>query len=105
MQTLVLLIILRGKLSIPSANITSISDVDGVTSSQIRIVAVPSSPDIIPLRNNILEIDLPNSTVNGKVDTATSSSGSSVATTSTAVTTGDTSSSYISTGTSSSSGY
>ena len=96
---------IAGKVSIPSANITSISDVDGVTSSQIRIVAVPSSPDIIPLRNNILEIDLPNSTVTGKVDTATSSSGSSVATTSTAVTTADTSTSYISTGTSSSSGY
>ena len=96
---------IAGKVSIPSANITSISDVDGATSTQIRIVAVPSSPDIIPLRNNILEIDLPNSTVNGKVDTATSSSGSSVATTSTAVTTADTSTSYISTGTSSSSGY
>ena len=44
---------IAGKLSIPSANITSISDVDGVTSSQIRIVAVPSSPDIIPLRNKM----------------------------------------------------
>ena len=96
---------IAGKVSIPSANITSISNVDGATSTQIRIVAVPSSPDIIPLRNNILEIDLPNSTVTGKVDTATSSSGSSVATTSTAVTTADTSTSYISTGTSSSSGY
>ena len=95
----------KRQVTIPSANITSISNVDGATSTQIRIVAVPSSPDIIPLRNNILEIDLPNSTVNGKVDTATSSSGSSVATTSTAVTTADTSTSYISTGTSSSSGY
>ena len=94
-----------GLITIPSAKITSISNVDGSESTTIRVVAIPRSSDIIPLRNTILEIDLTNSTIGSKVDTTISSSGSAATTTSAAVTTASTSSRYITTGASSSSGY
>ena len=42
---------------------------DGDASSQIRITAVPDSKDIVPLRNQILEIDFINTRVTGEVDT------------------------------------
>ena len=94
-----------GLITIPSAKINSISDVDGSESTTVRVVAIPRSSDIIPLRNTILEIDLNNSTIGSKVDTTISSSGSAATTTSAAVTTASTSSRYITTGASSSSGY
>tara|TARA_B100000902_G_scaffold4264_2_gene5456 strand:+ start:2343 stop:4241 length:1899 start_codon:yes stop_codon:yes gene_type:complete len=94
-----------GLITIPSAKITSISNVDGSESTTVRVVAIPRSSDIIPLRNTILEIDLSNSTIGSKVDTTISSSGSAATTTSAAVTTASTSSRYITTGASSSSGY
>ena len=94
-----------GLITIPSAKIISISDVDGVASTVVRVVAIPRSSDIVPLRNTILEIDLNNSTIGSKVDTTVSSSGSATTSTSTAVTTANTTTRYISTGASSSSGY
>ena len=42
---------------------------DGLTSRSIRFVIVPESKDIKSVRNQILNIDLVNSTVAGKVDT------------------------------------
>jgi hypothetical protein len=65
--------------------ITTISDVDGAASSIIRITASPDSNDIVPVRNQILEIDFVNSTVTGEVDTVAtgdSAAGSSYNTTS-----------------------
>ena len=94
-----------GLITIPSAKINSISNVDDSESSVVRVVAIPRSSDIIPLRNTILEIDINNSTIGSKVDTTVSSSGSAATTTSSAVTTASTSSRYITTGASSSSGY
>lgn len=94
-----------GLITIPSVKINSISNVDDSESSVVRVVAVPRSSDIIPLRNTILEIDINNSTIGSKVDTTVSSSGSAATTTSSAVTTASTSSRYITTGASSSSGY
>ena len=93
-----------GKVTISSANITTISNVDGSSSTVIRVVATPSSSDVIPLRNDILEIDIANSTVSGAVDNITSSAGSTTTTSSSSVTTASTSSSYVSSS-SSSSGY
>ena len=58
-----------GKLTINGIFITSVSDVDGASSTVIRITAVPDSLDIVPLRNQILEIDFTNTTVTGEVDT------------------------------------
>ena len=63
-----------GQVVLTSANITSISNVDGATSTIIRVFAIPSSNDIVPVRNQILEIDTTNSTVNGEVDAVESGS-------------------------------
>ena len=94
----------NGKIVISSANITSISNVDSATSSVIRVVANPSSYDVVPLRNDILEIDLSNSTVTGAVDNITSSAGSSTTSSSSSVTTAATTTTYVSSS-STSSGY
>ena len=58
----------NGEIVLTSANITSISNVDGAASTQIRIFAIPSSNDIVPVRNQVLEIDTANSTITGEVD-------------------------------------
>ena len=57
-----------GEVILTSANITSISNVDGATSTQIRVFAIPSSNDIVPVRNQVLSIDTSNSTITGEVD-------------------------------------
>ena len=57
-----------GEIILTSANITSISNVDGAASTQIRVTTIPSSNDIIPVRNQVLEIDTTNSTITGSVD-------------------------------------
>jgi len=59
----------NGIVAISSINIGVVSDVDEMPSLKIRFTAVPNSKDIIPLRQQILEIDLVNSTVVGEVDT------------------------------------
>ena len=88
-----------GVIKINNINITSISNVDAATSLQIRIVVSPSSNDIVPVRNQILEIDFANSTITASADTQ-SSSGSSISTsgsgtsTTTTVSTSGGSSSY-----------
>ena len=58
-----------GKISINGIYITDVSDVDGATSTQIRVTATPDSKDIVPVRNQLLEIDFTNSTITGEVDT------------------------------------
>jgi len=57
-----------GEVILTSANITSISNVDGATSTQIRVFAIPSSNDIVPVRNQVLSIDTSNSSITGEVD-------------------------------------
>jgi hypothetical protein len=74
-----------GEIILTSANITSISNVDGAVSTRVRITTIPNSNDIVPVRNQTLEIDTINSTVNGAVDTIASGSsqaGTSFTTTS-----------------------
>ena len=58
-----------GKIVTDGINITSVAAVDGASSTQIRITAVPDSKDIVPVRNQILEIDFTNTSVTGEVDT------------------------------------
>ena len=78
----------NGTVSINSVKITAVSDVDGETSNNIRITTIPSSNDIVPVRNQILEIDLVNSTVTGQVDnTTTTGVGYTTTTSGTASTT------------------
>jgi len=74
-----------GELILTSANITSISNVDGAVSSVIRVTTTPSSNDVVPVRNQVLSIDVANSTITGSVDTIESGSsqaGTSYTTTS-----------------------
>ena len=105
-----------GLIILNSLNISSISDVDGATSTQVRLIVQPDSNDVIAVRNQVLEIDLTNSTISANVDTvATGSSGAGVGVsttssyTGTSNTAGSTSTSSTSTssssGSSSSSGY
>jgi hypothetical protein len=69
-----------GEVVLTSANITSISNVDGAASTQIRVTVSPSSNDIVPVRNQVLQIDTANSSVGGEIDAV--ESGSSAAGTS-----------------------
>ena len=71
---------IAGKITIGSINITTISNVDGAASSIIRVTSVPDSKDVIPVRNQVLEIDFVNTTVTGDEDTI--STGDSAAGTS-----------------------
>jgi hypothetical protein len=74
-----------GQVVLTSAHITSISNVDGAASTKVRIFATPDSNDIVPVRNQILEIDTINSTVSGSVDeieSGSSQAGTSYTTTS-----------------------
>ena len=73
----------NGLITIGSITITGVAEVDGTTSSQIRITVLPNSNDITPVRNQILEIDLTNTTYDGSVD-ATASTGVGYVTTTTA---------------------
>jgi hypothetical protein len=57
-----------GAVVLTSAQLTSISNVDGATSTLVRVFATPSSNDIVPVRNQVLEIDTSNSSVTGEVD-------------------------------------
>ena len=75
----------NGLVTLTSLNITSVSNVDGVASTKIRVIVKPDSNDVIAVRNQVLEIDLGNTTISGGVDTIAtggSSAGVGVATTS-----------------------
>ena len=58
----------NGTISTTALLISAVSDIDGASSTQIRITAIPKSNDVIPVRNQILEIDLVNTTTGGTVD-------------------------------------
>jgi len=74
-----------GQIILTSAHLTSISNVDGATSTRVRVFVIPKSNDIVPVRNQTLSIDTANSSVTGEVDTVESGSsqaGTSYVTTS-----------------------
>ena len=79
-----------GKITINGIYITTISNVDGATSSQIRITIVPDSTDIVPVRNQLLDIDFVNTSITGESDTIATgdSSAGSTYVTSTSYSTG-----------------
>jgi hypothetical protein len=87
----------NGLITIGSITITGVAEVDGTTSSQIRITVLPNSNDITPVRNQILEIDLTNTTYDGSVDATASTGVGYVTTTTSAGTTTTTVSSVSST--------
>ena len=57
-----------GEIILTSSNISSISNVDGSSSARIRVTVLPSSNDIVPVRNQVLSIDTANSTISGSID-------------------------------------
>ena len=54
-----------GKIALTNINITAVSNASGT----ITVTVNPSSNDIVPVRNQILEIDTSNMTVTGEADT------------------------------------
>ena len=72
----------NGIIKINSILITSVSNVDGSASTQFRLTVLPDSNDVIPVRNQLLEIDTVNTSDVGTVDqTATTGRGYTVTTT------------------------
>ena len=82
-----------GIVTVLPINMLSVSNVDGLASTQIRITAIPNSLDVVPVRNQILELDLVNTRISASVDATTSTgvgyttSTDSTGTTTTTVTT------------------
>ncbi len=64
-----------GVVTINSLHVTSVSNVDGATSSAIRLTVIPNSVDVVPVRNQVLEIDETNTTVSVSADTYDTTSG------------------------------
>ena len=93
---------LDGTISTSSLFISAVSNVDGASSTQIRMTVIPNSNDIVPVRNQILEIDLVNTTTGGNVDAqattglgyTTTTSGTTSTTTVTTPSSSSTSSAY-----------
>ena len=52
-----------GAITLNSMNIVSISNIDGAASTVIKLTVVPSSNDIVPVRDQIVEMDIANSRI------------------------------------------
>ena len=63
-----------GEIVLTAAHLTSVSNVDGATSTVVRVFVIPNSNDVVPVRNQVLQIDTANSTVTGEVDAIESGS-------------------------------
>ena len=74
----------NGTIAINAIIITGVADVDNTSSNQIRITVIPNSYDITPVRNQILEIDLTNTTITAGVDATAATGVGYTTTTSTA---------------------
>ena len=59
----------NGQITINSLNVSSISNIRGESSSVIEITVTPSSNDVVPVRNQIVEIDIANSNITVAEDT------------------------------------
>ena len=65
----------NGTIVLNSLHISSVSDVDGSTSTAVRLTIVPNSVDIKPVRNQVLEIDETNTTTTVTADDFDTTSG------------------------------
>ena len=90
-----------GIISLFPMNFLSVSNVSGIISTKVRLTAVPDSYDIVPVRNQILELDLNNTRVSASVDAITSTGQGYVTTTTSTGTTTTTVSTATSTASSS----
>ena len=58
-----------GQITLNSLDVASISNIRGVISKVIELTVPPNSNDVVPVRDQILEIDVSNSIVNVSQDT------------------------------------
>lgn len=61
-----------GEVVLDKISIASVENYDSVVQSEIRITCKPKSNDIVPVRDQILEIDSINTAITGEVDTVSS---------------------------------
>ena len=57
-----------GEINLNSLNITTIQDIRGEASTSIELIVKPNSNDIVPVRDQIIEIDVENSIVVVEID-------------------------------------
>ena len=57
-----------GAITLNSMNIVSISNIDGVASTVIQLTVVPNSNDVVPVRDQIVEMDIANSRITVTAD-------------------------------------
>ncbi len=58
-----------GQITLNSFNIASISNIRGSTSTVIELTVTPNSNDVVPVRDQIVELDIANSTITVTADT------------------------------------
>ncbi len=58
-----------GQITLTSLNITNVEDIRGEDSTSIELTVKPSSNDIVPVRDQIIELDIENSSVTVQIDT------------------------------------
>ena len=58
-----------GQITINSLNVASISNIRGSTSTVIELTVTPDSNDVVPVRDQIVEIDVANSSITVTADT------------------------------------
>jgi len=58
-----------GQITLDSLNITEVQNIRGKESSVIEITVIPNSNDIVPVRDQIVEIDIENSNITVQADT------------------------------------
>ena len=65
-----------GQVTINSLNVSVVENIRGAVSSVIELTVVPSSNDVVPVRDQILNIDTSNSTITVEADTFVGGSSS-----------------------------
>ena len=64
-----------GDIVLTKLNVGTVGQVDGIDSTSIRLTVKPASNDVVPVRNQILQVDTTNLSVVGTVDTIASGAG------------------------------
>jgi hypothetical protein len=59
---------ITGQITVNSLNVASISNIRGATSTVIELTVTPDSNDIVPVRDQIVEIDVSNSSITVSAD-------------------------------------
>jgi len=58
-----------GQITLNSLNVASISNIRGSTSTIVELTVTPNSNDVVPVRDQIVELDISNSTITVTADT------------------------------------